>query len=84
MTTEYYINFLRKQLNSLTDKTALLIEFYDDLGWKITRRIYRSGNKFTIEFIKSNGKTFHVTGNEDQTMNFMIVNNVVNASIIEK
>lgn len=83
MTTEH-INLLRKQLNSLTDKTTMLIEYNDDLGWKITRRIYKNGNKFTIEFIKSNGRTFHVTGNEDQTMDFMIVNNIVNASIIQK
>lgn len=83
MTTEY-TNFLSKQLDSLTDKTALIIEYYDDLSWKISRRIYRDGNKFTIEFIKANGRTFHITGNEEQTMDFMIVNNIVNASIIQK
>lgn len=83
MTTEH-TNFLLKQINSLTDKAAMVIEFYDAFGWKTNRRIYKDGDSFTVEFICPNGKALTKTATKKQVMDFMVDSNVLDSFIIEK
>lgn len=83
MTTEYK-NCLYWQLDSLTDKTAMVIKFYDAFGWKTKRRIYKDGNLFSVEFIRPNGKVLTKKDTKDQVMKFMIENNVFDSFIIQK
>lgn len=77
-----YVDFLRKQLNSLTDKNEIVIQYYDELGRKISHVIYKNGDNFTIERLSLNHES-SITYNEDETIFFMLVNNIVNLYFVK-